>query len=73
MICKADIRKILADPNILAGAIDELDDGAELNLDSLAVVWLVHRLEEDHGVQLDPAELGAGPSIDRIHELVGRA
>ncbi len=70
MIVKADIRRILADRSIFATTIEGLDDDAELMIDSLATVWLLHRLEEEHGVSVDPELLTGSTSVNRIHALI---
>lgn len=70
MVVKAEIRRILADRNIFATTMEGLDDDAELMIDSLAMVWLAHRLEEEHGVRLDPELLAGSTSVNRIHALL---
>lgn len=72
MINKDAIRHILADRKIYSDAINDLADDAELTLDSLAVVWLSHRLEEDHGVVLDPSDLVHTTSINQIYAIALR-
>lgn len=72
MIAKAEIRRLLADKNIFAHTIADLDDDAALTMDSLAVVWLVHRLEEEYGISLDPAEVEPETSVNRLHAILSR-
>ncbi|MFC5718947.1 acyl carrier protein [Streptomyces gamaensis] len=71
-VTKEDIRLILSDSRIFSTSIEEFGNDAELGLDSLSLVWLVHRLEEEHGVSLDPDALFAAgvTSVDSIHTLL---
>lgn len=74
MLSKSDVRRILADHEIFAAPIDDIGDDADLALDSLAVVWLAHRLEADYGVMIDPDELDSVDftSINAIHTMATR-
>lgn len=74
MLSKSDVRRILADRQIFAAPIDDIGDDVDLALDSLAVVWLAHRLEADHGVMIDPDELDPVDftSVNAIHAMVTR-
>jgi acyl carrier protein len=74
MLSKSDVRRILADRQIFAAPIDDIGDDADLALDSLAVVWLAHRLEEDFGITIDPAELDPldFTSVNAIHTMATR-
>jgi acyl carrier protein len=74
MLSKSDVRRILEDRQIFAAPIDNIGDDADLALDSLAVVWLAHRLEEDYGVTIDPDELDPVDftSVNAIHTMATR-
>jgi len=67
-----DVRGLLADPKIFPDLPRELDDDAELMLDSMGLVWLLHQLELRFGVLVDPAEeqLAEFTSVRRITEYL---
>ncbi|MEU6990934.1 acyl carrier protein [Streptomyces sp. NPDC046465] len=71
MISKDDIRKILSS-NAGLGPPEELPDDAELAIDSFTLVVLQHRLEERHGVVIDPQfeDMALFTSINGIHTYV---
>lgn len=69
-ITKNEIREILGDRKIFSSTIDDHSDDADLGLDSLALVWLAHRLEE-HGISLDPDMDAADfASVNAIHTAI---
>lgn len=74
MITKDDIKRILADKRIFAAAPDDLGEDTELTLDSLSLVWLIHKLEEAHGIVVDPQgdDFAEFTSVDRIHAYIAR-
>jgi len=74
MITKDDVRRILADKRIFAVAPEDLGEHTELALDSLSLVWLIHKLEEEHGIVLDPQgdDFAEFTSVDRIHSYIAR-
>lgn len=71
MISKDDIRAILTESAGL-GPPEELPDDAELVIDSFTLVLLQHRLEERHGVVIDPQfeDMALFTSINGIHKYV---
>ncbi|MFC4499352.1 MULTISPECIES: acyl carrier protein [Streptomyces] len=50
------VRELLADRNIFPGLPDDLEEDAELVLDSLGLVWLLHVLEERYGLVVEPSD-----------------
>ncbi len=50
------VRELLSDRNIFPGLPDDLDEDAELVLDSLGLVWLLHVVEERHGLVVEPSD-----------------
>ncbi|GGY13166.1 acyl carrier protein [Streptomyces djakartensis] len=50
------VRELLSDRNIFPGLPDDLDEDAELVLDSLGLVWLLHVIEERHGLVVEPSD-----------------
>ncbi|WP_344865623.1 hypothetical protein [Amycolatopsis ultiminotia] len=65
---KEDIRVLLRE-SLHREPDDELRDDARLALDSLTLVWIVHLLDERHGlaVDLDEEDQGDFDSVDGIH------
>ena len=49
-ITSDSVRELLADRKIFPGLPEELDEDAELVLDSLGLVWLLHVVEERYGL-----------------------
>jgi acyl carrier protein len=74
-ITTSDVRELLSDPKIFPDLPRELDDDAELVLDSLGLVWFLHQLELRFGVGIEPAEeqLARFTSVRRIAEYVAGA
>jgi acyl carrier protein len=64
------VRELLSDPKIFPGLPADLDEDAELALDSLGLVWFLHQLDLRFGLAIDPDEehLAAFTSIRRITE-----
>ncbi|MER6140597.1 acyl carrier protein [Streptomyces sparsogenes] len=50
------VRDLLSDPRIFPGVSADLDEDAELVLDSLGLVWLLHLVEERHGLVVEPTD-----------------
>ncbi|MFE7273472.1 acyl carrier protein [Streptomyces sp. NPDC057623] len=50
------VRDLLSDRKIFPGLPDDLGEDAELVLDSLGLVWLLHVLEERHGLVVEPSD-----------------
>lgn len=66
------VRDLLSDPKIYPDLPPELDDDAELVLDSLGLVWFLHQLELRYGMEIDPADADPADltSIRRITEYL---
>ncbi|MFJ3962848.1 acyl carrier protein [Streptomyces sp. NPDC090036] len=60
MIGTDEIRRLLTQHRIVPGTFEELGPDTPLTLDSLALVWLQHALDEEHGISIDPY----GPDLD---------
>ncbi|WLW53544.1 acyl carrier protein [Streptomyces sp. YU58] len=56
LLTTATVRALLSDRKIFPGVPDDLDEDAELVLDSLGLVWLLHVLEERHGLVVEPSD-----------------
>ena len=50
------VRELLADRKIFPGVPEDLDEDAELVLDSLGLVWLLHVVEERYGLVVEPGD-----------------
>ncbi|MFE9647985.1 acyl carrier protein [Streptomyces sp. NPDC006365] len=50
------VRELLSDRKIFPGLPDDLDEDAELVLDSLGLVWLLHVVEERYGLVVEPTD-----------------
>jgi acyl carrier protein len=50
------VRELLADPRIFPGLPADLADDAELTLDSLGLVWLLHEVEQRYGLVVEPTD-----------------
>ncbi|MFI0774463.1 phosphopantetheine-binding protein [Streptomyces sp. NPDC021212] len=66
------VRELLSDPKIFAALPAELDDDADLALDSLGLVWFLHQLELRHGLEIEPSEafLAEFTSVRRITDYL---
>jgi hypothetical protein len=64
------VRELLSDVKIFPGLPPDLDEDAELALDSLGLVWFLHQLDLRFGLAIEPDEeqLDAFTSIRRITE-----
>ncbi|MEU0843692.1 phosphopantetheine-binding protein [Streptomyces sp. NPDC005962] len=56
MITTDVVRELLSDPKLFPALPADLDDDADLALDSLGLVWFLHQLELRYGVEIEPAE-----------------
>ncbi|MFI9170780.1 acyl carrier protein [Streptomyces lincolnensis] len=56
LITTATVRALLSDRKIFPGVPEDLGEDAELVLDSLGLVWLLHVLEERHGLIVEPSD-----------------
>jgi hypothetical protein len=50
------VRELLSDRKIFPGVPDDLAEDAELVLDSLGLVWLLHVVEERYGLVVEPGD-----------------
>ncbi|MFG2023880.1 acyl carrier protein [Streptomyces sp. NPDC048825] len=50
------VRELLSDRKIFPGLPDDLGEDAELVLDSLGLVWLLHVVEERYGLIVEPTD-----------------
>jgi len=64
------VRELLADDKIFPDLPPDLDEDAELALDSLGLVWFLHQLDLRFGLMVEPEEafLASFTSIRRITE-----
>lgn len=69
MISALDIRRVLTKYQITPVPFEELADDTPFVLDSLNLVWLLHILEEEYGITVDPygADLDHFTSVHGIH------
>ncbi|HTI22624.1 MAG TPA: hypothetical protein VL652_16635 [Kutzneria sp.] len=70
-----DVRELLADPRIFPDLPADLSAHAELVIDSMALVWLLHQVKARFGVDADPDddELDEFTSIARITGYLNQA
>ncbi|MFF8993530.1 hypothetical protein ACF09H_27065 [Streptomyces sp. NPDC014983] len=67
MITETEVVRLLEDSGLSLG---DWDSDTELVLDSLSFTWLVHLLEERHGItvaEADEQRLGASESVGALH------
>ncbi|GAA3907655.1 hypothetical protein GCM10023084_69870 [Streptomyces lacrimifluminis] len=50
------VRELLSDRKVFPGLPEDLDEDAELVLDSLGLVWLLHVVEERYGLIVEPTD-----------------
>jgi acyl carrier protein len=50
------VRELLSDRKVFPGLPDDLAEDAELVLDSLGLVWLLHVVEERYGLIVEPTD-----------------
>lgn len=50
------VRALLSDRRIFPGLPADLGEDAELVLDSLGLVWLLHEVEERYGLVVEPTD-----------------
>ncbi|TLS46760.1 acyl carrier protein [Streptomyces montanus] len=69
------VRELLSDRKIFPGVPDDLGEDAELVLDSLGLVWLLHTLEERHGLVVEPTDedIAGLTSLRRLTEFLRAA
>ena len=68
VVTESDVRALLADRRIFPGLPDDLPADAELVIDSMALVWLLHQVRAQFGLAVDPddADLAEFSSVARI-------
>lgn len=69
------VRELLADSRIFPGLPADLADDAEVVLDSLGLLWLLHEVEQRFGLVMEPTdEAVAGlSSVRRIADYLRTA
>lgn len=69
------VRELLSDRNVFPGLPDDLDEDAELVLDSLGLVWLLHVVEERHGLVVEPSDedIAGLTSLRRLTQYLSAA
>ncbi|WP_216587086.1 acyl carrier protein [Streptomyces brasiliscabiei] len=69
------VRELLADRKIFPGVPDDLAEDAELVLDSLGLVWLLHVVEERYGLVVEPGDedIAGLTSLRRLTAFLGAA
>lgn len=75
MITTYEIRRLLTQYSIVPLTLEELDEDTPLTLDSLALVWFQHAMDEEHGISVDPygADLDHFTSVRGIHTFLAAA
>ncbi|MFC9681395.1 acyl carrier protein [Streptomyces sp. NPDC056948] len=56
LITTDTVRQLLSDRKVFPGLPDDLGEDAELVLDSLGLVWLLHVVEERYGLVVEPTD-----------------
>ncbi|MDI6104596.1 phosphopantetheine-binding protein [Actinoplanes sp. NEAU-A12] len=69
------VRELLADSRIFPGRLADLTDDAELALDSLGLLWLLHEVEQRYGLVVEPTdeEVAGLTSVRRITDYLRAA
>jgi hypothetical protein len=69
------VRELLSDRKIFPGVPADLGEDAELVLDSLGLVWLLHTVEERHGLVVEPTDedIAGLTSLRRLTEYLRAA
>jgi acyl carrier protein len=69
------VRELLAESRIFPGLPADLADDAELLLDSLGLVWLLHEVEQRYGLVVEPTdeEVAGFTSVRRIADYLSTA
>ncbi|WP_149822814.1 acyl carrier protein [Streptomyces tailanensis] len=69
------VRELLSDRKIFPGVPDDLGEDAELVLDSLGLVWLLHVVEERYGLVVEPSDddIAQLTSLRRLTEFLSTA
>jgi len=72
----ADLRRLLSEPKIYPDLPERLSDDTPIALDSLGLIWLLHLLEEEYGLHVEPddADLDEFTTVGRtLAYLNGKA
>ncbi|MFJ5222700.1 acyl carrier protein [Streptomyces sp. NPDC088400] len=64
------VRELLSDRKVFPGLPDDLGEDAELVLDSLGLVWLLHVVEERYGLVVEPTDEDIG-GLTSLRRLTG--
>ncbi|MDX3581670.1 acyl carrier protein [Streptomyces europaeiscabiei] len=74
-ITTGTVRELLSDRKVFPGVPDDLGDDAELVLDSLGLVWLLHVVEERYGLVVEPGDedIAGLTSLRRLTEFLNAA
>jgi acyl carrier protein len=69
------VRDLLSDRKIFPGLPTDLDEDAELVLDSLGLIWLLHEMEERYALIVEPtdADIAGLTSLRRITDYLNTA
>jgi len=69
------VRELLAESRVFPGLPADLTDDAELVLDSLGLVWLLHEVEQRYGLVVEPTddEAAGFTSVRRIADYLSTA
>lgn len=69
------VRELLSDHKVFPGVPADLGEDAELVLDSLGLVWLLHVVEERYGLVVEPSdeEIFGLTSLRRLTEYLRAA
>jgi acyl carrier protein len=51
-----EVRDLLSDSKLFPDLSAGMDDDAELALDSLGLVWLLHQVQERYGLAVEPSD-----------------
>jgi acyl carrier protein len=73
-VTEQDVRELLADRRIFPDLPADLPADAELVIDSMALVWLLHQVKARFGVDADPEDedLDEFTSVARITAYLNR-
>jgi hypothetical protein len=71
-ITRDDVRRLIVEEELVAGAAADLDDDGEIAFDSRSLLWFLHLVEERFGIVARPDEGDADrfTSVRRIHEYL---
>ncbi|MFL5345025.1 MAG: acyl carrier protein [Hyalangium sp.] len=72
MITREDIKRLLLERKLYATVSGDLDFDAEIALDSMSLIWFLHGLEQEYGIQLAPedSDISQFTSINSIHRYI---